>query len=170
MLCMVCKQKEAKVHLTQILEGKTRKVDLCDECAKAKGVDDPAGFSLADLLMGLGAANELTQSLPQPGEARCPRCGLTQADFKKTGRLGCDQCYETFREGLGGLLKNMHKGTKHRGKIPGGHAPAVAAPEDRFTALQQQLAAAVKAENYEEAARLRDEIKALKQAGNAVVA
>ncbi|MBK9140604.1 MAG: UvrB/UvrC motif-containing protein [Verrucomicrobia bacterium] len=162
MLCMVCKQREAKVHLTQMLEGKTKKVDLCDECAKAKGVDDPAGFSLADLLMGLGAANELAQSMTEAGEARCPRCGLTQADFKKTGRLGCDQCYETFRESLSSLLKNMHKGTKHRGKVPGG-SPASPATDDRLMKLQQDLLAAIKAENYEEAARLRDAIKALKQ-------
>ncbi len=166
MLCMVCKQKEAKIHLTQMLEGKTKKVDLCDECAKAKGVDDPAGFSLADLLMGLGAANELAQTLTESGEARCPRCGLSQTDFKKTGRLGCDQCYDTFRDGLASLLKNMHKGTKHRGKVPGKSRPAAVA-EDRLAGLQEELAAAIQAENYENAARLRDEIKALKQAGEA---
>lgn len=168
MLCMVCKQKEAKIHLTQIVEGKTKKVDLCDDCAKAKGVDDPAGFSLADLLLGLGAANELAQTVAESGEARCPRCGLSQGDFKKTGRLGCDQCYDTFREGLGSLLKNMHKGTKHRGKTPGGSRTQTVT-EDRVGALQHELVLAIQAENYEQAARLRDEIKALK-ASNAAAA
>lgn len=162
MLCMVCKQKEAKIHLTQMLEGKTKKVDLCDACAKEKGVDDPAGFSLADLLMGLGAASELAKSIPDAEETKCPRCGLSQADFKKTGRLGCDQCYATFHDGLNSLLKNMHKGTKHRGKVPKGGSPG-AVSEDRRQSLQRELTAAVAAENYEEAARLRDEIKALKQ-------
>jgi protein arginine kinase activator len=159
---MVCKQKEAKIHLTQMLEGKTKKVDLCDACAKEKGVDDPAGFSLADLLMGLGAANELAKSAPEADETKCPRCGLSHADFKKTGRLGCDQCYATFGEGLDSLLKNMHKGTRHRGKVPRGGAGG-AGVEGRLKQLQQELAAAIASENYEEAARLRDEIKSLKQ-------
>jgi protein arginine kinase activator len=162
MLCMVCKQKEAKIHLTQMLEGKTKKVDLCDACAKEKGVDDPAGFSLADLLMGLGAANELAKSIPEADEIKCPRCGLSQADFKKTGRLGCDQCYTTFEDGLNSLLKNMHKGTKHRGKVPRGGVQG-AGIEGRLESLQQALAAAIATENYEDAARLRDEIKSLKQ-------
>ena len=59
MLCMICKQNDAKVHLTQIVSDKIQKVDLCEECAKTKGVNDPAGFSLADLLLGLGLRERL---------------------------------------------------------------------------------------------------------------
>src|SRR5688572_8118796 len=117
MLCCVCKEKEAKVHLTQIVGDKTQKVDLCEECAKQKGVNDPAGFSLADLLLGLGASQEMEQA--SGGELRCPACGFTQADFKKAGRLGCSECYATFSEGLEPLLKTMHKGVRHIGKVPG---------------------------------------------------
>ena len=117
MLCCICKEKEAKVHLTQIQGDKMQKVDLCEECAKHKGVNDPAGFSLADLLLGLGASEELTQGGGDT-ELKCPKCGFTQADFKKTGRLGCAECYATFAEGLEGLLKTMHKGTRHVGKLP----------------------------------------------------
>src|SRR5688500_1212424 len=117
MQCCVCKDREAKVHLTQIVGDKMQKVDLCEECAKNKGVNDPAGFSLADLLLGLGASQEIGQS--SGGEdLKCPACGFTQADFKKAGRLGCAQCYVTFAEGLESLLKTMHKGTKHAGKVP----------------------------------------------------
>src|SRR5579863_2779073 len=109
MLCMFCKQNPATVHLTQIVGDKMQKVDLCEECARQKGVNDPAGFSLADLLLGLGASQEIA---PAGGEERtCPNCGFTQADFKKSGRLGCSQCYVTFAEGLEGMLKTMHKGT-----------------------------------------------------------
>src|SRR5438552_729701 len=99
MLCDICKQNVATVHLTQMVEGKTKKVDLCEGCSKAKGVDDPTGFSLADLLLGLGAAQEMEQA-SAGGELKCPHCGFTQADFKKTGRLGCAECYTTFAEGL----------------------------------------------------------------------
>ena len=88
MLCDICKQNVATVHLTQMVEGKTKKVDLCEACSKEKGVDDPTGFSLADLLLGLGAAQEMAQAAAGGPELKCPSCGFTQADFKKTGRLG----------------------------------------------------------------------------------
>ena len=85
MLCDVCKCNDASVFLTQILEGKMQKVNLCDACSKEKGVQDPTGFALADLLLGIGAAEEIEKGAPAQ---KCQVCGFTQADFKKTGRLG----------------------------------------------------------------------------------
>jgi protein arginine kinase activator len=162
MVCMVCKQQEATVHLTQMLEGNIKKLDLCEACSKAKGLDDPTGFSLADLLMGLGASQELAQATGNSGVC-CPTCGFTQADFKKSGRLGCPDCYRTFGEGLDSLLKTMHKGTRHVGKAPGQARSADRQAEDRLKILKTQLEEAIRVENYEEAARLRDEIKAIKE-------
>jgi protein arginine kinase activator len=161
MLCDICKTKEAKVHLTQIIEGKTKKVDLCEECSKAKGVDDPTGFSLADLLLGLGAAQEMEQA-GSAQAAKCPHCGFTQADFKKSGRLGCPDCYKTFAEGLESLLKTMHKGTRHTGKVPQS-LQASQDFEEELESLQSQLDTAVAQENFEAAAVLRDQIKALRE-------
>jgi len=161
MLCDICKKKEAKVHLTQIIEGQTKKVDLCEECSKAKGVDDPTGFSLADLLLGLGAAQEMEQA-GSAMAAKCPGCGCTQADFKKAGRLGCPDCYKTFAEGLESLLKTMHKGTRHTGKVPQS-LQASQDFEEKMETLQIQLDSAIAAENFEEAAVLRDQIKALRE-------
>lgn len=169
MLCMLCQKKEARVHLTDVKNGKVRKVDLCEECAKAKGVDDPAGFALADLLLGLGAGEELTAGSPEGAEPACPACGLTQSDFKKAGRLGCPTCYETFAEGLAGMLKTMHKGTRHVGKVPRG-LKLGREVQERLQALQRSLEAAIAVENYEEAARLRDAIKQLRENPGAVVA
>jgi len=83
------------VHLTQIIEGKVTKVDLCESCAKEKGVDDEMGFSLADLMMGLGASEGLTEGA-QADQTKCPKCGFSQADFKKTGRLGCAECFRAI--------------------------------------------------------------------------
>lgn len=80
MLCDVCKCNDASVFLTQILEGKMQKVNLCDACSKEKGVQDPTGFALADLLLGIGAAEEIEKGAPNQ---KCPVCGFTQADFKK---------------------------------------------------------------------------------------
>lgn len=157
MLCDICKQNVAKVHLTQIIEGKTKKVDLCEACSKAKGIDDPTGFSLADLLLGLGAAQQMEQAAPQTG-MRCPTCGFTHADFKKTGRLGCADCYPAFAEGLEGVLKSMHKGIRHVGKAPRRlqHSRDL---EERLKGLQKRLDRAVGDEDFETAATVRDEIK-----------
>ena len=160
MLCCVCKEKEAKVHLTQIVGDKMQKVDLCEGCAAQKGVNDPAGFSLADLLLGLGASQEMEQATGG-GDVKCPSCGFTQADFKKAGRLGCSDCYVTFSEGLEGLLKTMHKGTRHVGKVPQAFQQSRDLSE-RLRSLQKKLEKAVAEEDFEQAAQMRDEIKTTK--------
>lgn len=159
MQCCVCKEKPATVHLTQIVGDKMQKLDLCEECAKAKGVNDSTSFALADLMLGLGASQEL-ESATAGVEVKCPRCGFSQADFKKSGRLGCPECYQTFAEGLSGLLKSMHKGIRHLGKAPESLRQS-RDTSDRLKQLQKKLAKAVEDENYETAAALRDEIKLL---------
>jgi protein arginine kinase activator len=160
MLCCVCKEKEATVHLTQIAGDKMQKVDLCEDCAKQKGVNDPAGFSLADLLLGLGASQEMENAAG--GELKCPSCGFTQADFKKAGRLGCAQCYETFADGLEQLLKSMHKGVRHKGKVPAALRETQDLA-DKLKSLQKKLEKAVTDENFEQAAQCRDEIKVTRE-------
>src|SRR5258706_495117 len=156
MLCDVCKCNDATVFLTQILEGKMQKVNLCDACSKDKGVQDPTGFALADLLLGIGAAEEIEKG---SATLRCPVCGFTQADFKKTGRLGCSTCYATFSEALTVLLKAMHKGTSHVGKIP--------EMQDSFSELLQDLSALDKQVLVERHLISREH--AAKSAGSAVI-
>lgn len=157
MTCDVCKTNPATVFLTQIVDGKMQKVNLCEACSKEKGVTDPTGFELADLLLGLGAAQELEKGAT--GQ-RCPVCGFSQADFKKTGRLGCASCYETFAEGLESVIKAVHKGTRHTGKIPA-HLASRLQLEARRRELQDQLNKAIESENYEAAAEYRDQIRQL---------
>lgn len=157
MMCCICKEREATVHLTQIAGEKMQKVDLCEECAKTKGVNDPTGFSLADLLLGLGASQEIEQAAGGM-DLKCPRCGFAQNDFKKAGRLGCAECYQTFAEPLGGLLKTMHKGTRHTGKTPESLRQSREL-SDRLRGLQESLTKAIAAEDFEAAAILRDQIK-----------
>jgi protein arginine kinase activator len=157
MLCDVCKCNDATVFLTQIQDGKMQKVNLCEACSKEKGVEDPKNFALADLLLGIGAAEEIEKGGPSQ---KCPVCGFSQADFKKTGRLGCSECYVTFAEGLMSLLKAMHKGTEHVGKLPH-RAQRSIALSHRMRALAENLQKAVADENYETAASLRDQIKQL---------
>jgi protein arginine kinase activator len=115
---------------------------------------------MADLLLGLGAAKEIEET-GGGEELKCPVCGFTQADFKKAGRLGCAECYVTFAEPLEALLKSMHKGTRHVGKVPQGLQKARDLT-DKLRTLQKKLEKAVALENFEDAASLRDEIKSVK--------
>src|ERR1700740_2432215 len=145
MICDVCKTHTATVYLTQIVDGNMKKINLCESCSKEKGVADPTGFALADLLLGLGE-NQQVEQVAQT--EHCPVCGFTQTDFKKTGRLGCSSCYDTFAEGLASLLKAMHKGTEHVGKIPE-RAQRALKLSDRMRNLNENLQKAVAEENYE---------------------
>ena len=157
MQCDVCQSKEATVFLTQIVDGKMQKVNLCEACSKEKGVNDPTGFALADLLLGIGASQEIEKS---PAALKCGVCGFTQADFKKTGRLGCSHCYTVFDDGIAPMLKNMHKGTAHTGKTPAKFHMTRQRGE-KLKSLQDNLSKAVAAEEFEKAAELRDQIRLL---------
>ncbi len=158
MLCDICKKSEATIHLTQIVEGKMFKIDLCAACAKAKGVQEAAGFSIGDLLAGFGPSAEEPQT-ETPG-LRCPSCGMTQADFKKMGRFGCAECWETFADGLSQLLKAMHKSDRHLGKVPSRAAHTLVISE-KIKDLSAELQKAIQGEQYEAAAAIRDQIRSL---------
>lgn len=157
--CNLC-GKPATVHLTQIVNNQIHKLDLCEECAAAKGVTDPSGFSLADLLIKSSGTGDEAATATQ---LVCEHCGFTQADFKKHGRFGCPSCYDRFRPILEPVLANMHKGMTHLGKVPARSLERKSL-QDRLAALEKQLQDAVKSERYEDAARLRDEIGGLKTA------
>jgi protein arginine kinase activator len=157
--CDLC-EKPATVHLTQIVNNKVHKVDLCEACAQAKGVTDPSGFSLSDLLLKAS----LNPEAPTGG-ATCESCGFTQSDFKKHGRFGCPMCYDAFKGILEPMLDGMHKGTTHTGKVPQTALARISLYE-RLTKLELDLTDAIKTERYEDAARTRDEISQVKQAAN----
>ncbi len=153
--CQNC-GSHATVHLTQIVDNQVHKVDLCDACAKQKGVTDPEGFSLTELLSKTGIATSVEEDSPV-----CDQCGYTLNEFKRQGRLGCEKCYETFNEYIIPMLKNMHRSQQHLGKTPE-RALARASLEKRLSSLKSNLKTAIASEQYEEAARYRDEINALK--------
>jgi protein arginine kinase activator len=149
---MFC-ERPATVHLTDIVDGKKREAHLCDRCARDRGLV-PAGagpqLDLSALLGLLGAARPAA-----PADAACPACGLSYGAFKAAGRFGCPHDYDAFRAALDPLLERVHRATAHAGKVP---AAARAAEADT---LRGRLRDAVAAEDYEEAARLRDRIRAL---------
>lgn len=155
--CDFCSAK-ATVFLTQLVEGEMKKLCLCESCATEKGVTDPTGFSLADEVLGVAQAQPAPQVTTDEDGPECPNCGFTFGKFQQVGRLGCSICYDTFRDDIVRRLKGMHKGMTHAGRVPEGLLEAYER-QQRLDKLHERLAEAITAENYEEAAGLRDEIK-----------
>lgn len=153
--CSHC-TKSATVHLTQIVNNKIIKVDLCESCAQSKGVTDPSAFSLADFLN-----NHQFSSDGKEKNITCSECGFTTADFRRTGRLGCASCYDSFSSLIRPVLDDMHVGAVHKGKVPEivlSRQMAVA----ELKTLEDSLRIAINEEAYEEAAKYRDQIKSYK--------
>jgi protein arginine kinase activator len=158
MLCEHCQAKDATIHLTQVMDGEVRKLHLCEACAAAGGLDPDGALSISDVLLGLGADAAPSEDMPTGGA--CPSCGLKRSAFRKSGRLGCPDCYEAFADELTPLIRSMHRDVRHRGKAPADEREKILRRERR-AALSERLADAVESECFEEAARLRDELAAL---------
>ncbi len=166
MKCDFCDQK-ATVFLTQLVEGQMKKVCLCDSCAKERGVTDPTGFSLADLLLGglpggPGTVSGGTSPTTPGNGKKCATCGFALEDLKRVRRFGCSDCYATFRDEVGQMVRGMHKGTSHIGKVPEG-LMAIQFRNQRIEELRSRLDQAITSESYEEAAGIRDEIHNLSE-------
>ena len=158
LICSLC-GKEATVRLTQIINNKIHKVDLCEACAQQKGVTDPEGFALAELL----EKSSFTPQNPDDEQLTCPSCDYETADFRRTGRVGCATCYEVFEAQIRPVLEDMHAGTAHNGKVPE-LAMERQCSKLRLRKLKDGLARAIAEEAYEEAAKIRDEIHVLEEA------
>lgn len=166
MKCDLC-EKEATVHLTEIINDKVTKLHLCEECAREKSHEMEEHFGLADLLSGLADLAPVVEKKEKTKKAptvtiKCSTCGFTFENFRKMGRLGCPKCYDTFSEQLSPLLKKIHGSENHAGKAPS-KAEVVRDKVALLHELKEKLEKAVKLEEFEEAARLRDQIRALEK-------
>jgi len=159
MICNLCGKNPATVHLTEIIDEQMSELHLCEECARKKSAAMEQQFGLSDLLAGM-AKDETVAKDEENVTVKCPNCGLTYADFKKIGRLGCGECYNVFKKYLAPLLKRIHGSTQHTGKAPLKGAKISKKRAD-IQDLRARLQKAVESEAYEEAARLRDQIKQL---------
>jgi protein arginine kinase activator len=164
MKCDNCHEREAAIHLTQIVNNSVTTLHLCEQCAAEKGVQTSAAvekkFPLSDFIASLGKG--ASGALPAGGETeRCGFCGGSLQDFRDTGRLGCPHCYETFEHHLRSLLRRLHGSSQHVGEIY--LAPLAAASDSHrmLIDLREQLRRAVDSENFELAAELRDRIRVL---------
>ena len=166
MVCDNCGGAGAVVHLTQVVNNETKTSHLCDRCAAEKGLQPNAPSSnllLADFLAKIGSDELLSPGVPRE-DLTCPFCGLSTTDFKKVGRLGCPQCYSTFEAYLRGLLRRIHGGTQHVGKVYLPPDPSISEREKRLEALRRKLERAIDTEDFERAAELRDQIRTLEPA------
>ncbi|MDP8216907.1 MAG: UvrB/UvrC motif-containing protein [Candidatus Kaelpia imicola] len=160
MVCDICAEKEATVHLTEIINGKVTELHLCEDCARKKGTQMEQHFGISDLLSGLADLSSSLEVKEDPG-LKCANCGMSYNDFKKSGRFGCSECYGAFKKYIPSLLKRIHGSTKYVGDIPKtGEFKVV---RDELQQLRKELQSAIEKEEYERAAEVRDEIKKLEK-------
>jgi protein arginine kinase activator len=158
MKCQECGD-EAKVHLTKIKHGKMQKIHLCEACSEKQELLKNQELNLSLILQSV-----LGQQVGQPTEElsrlTCPTCGIKYMEFKAGGRLGCPQDYKVFQAALEPLLERIHRARRHVGKVPP-HASADAERQRLLIDLRVRLTRAVDEEAYEEAARIRDQLREL---------
>ena len=160
MLCEECGKNQATVSITVTAGGEIRTRRLCPECMKkmesslANG--DIQGF-LTSVLSVLSSAKK-----SQEESLCCSGCGFSYAEFERTGRLGCAQCYRDFSAQLKPLLQRIHGRTQHAGRHPSAFVPD---PKDalalKISELRQKMDEAVATENFEDAAKYRDALRML---------
>ena len=158
MLCELCKQSQATVHLTEIINDQMSELHLCEACANQKGAQVESHFGLADLLSGLADYGK-TSEPEEVSTKACASCGMTYDDFRKVGRLGCADCYATFKRSLGSLLKRIHGSPIHVGKSPARLLKPAKIAKSELLELKRKLEKAIQDEAFEEAARVRDQIR-----------
>lgn len=180
MLCSNCGKNEANVRYTRIINGEKTEFALCEECAKKAGLEDidfsmPINFS--NFLSDFFDDDTLLPSFAKTQISKCSKCGLTFEDFVQNGKFGCGECYNTFSSKLDSILKNLHGSSKHIGRSPknlpknttiNGDAKQKQKKveekkneekQEKINKLNKDLQLAIKEERYEDAAKIRDEIK-----------
>ncbi len=168
MLCQNCRKNEATTHLKQIINGDMAESHLCSECAAHLGYSDMfSGFGLN--LSGLFGSllGDMMPSIPASSAPRCPRCGVAFSDIVKEGKVGCAECYRTFYDKLLPSIQRIHGKIKHSGKVSQS-APAdvkIETKEEKIAKLRRQMNDAVAKQEFELAAKIRDEIKAIEEGG-----
>jgi len=159
--------REANVHYTQIINGNKTELYLCSQCAEENSqITFSPQINLGKLLWGFPGFGSNTgfKEFGHHPVTRCDVCGMSFDDFRKSGKLGCANCYRVFRDNLSPILRRLHGNTEHTGKIPAKVSDTVKYTEE-IERLKAELSAAVESEQYERAAELRDRIRKLENTG-----
>lgn len=163
MRCDHCGNDDAVIQLTKMKDNEMKVLHLCEACAAEEGLEAGPGAGsapLADFLkqIGQGVGEEAVAA------GRCPSCGMTPAQLKQVGRLGCAVCYSHYEQHLRGLLRRLHGGTQHVGKTALVASAGDTGRKTRVQSLRRSLQRAVEAEDFEHAAQLRDQIRRMEAA------
>ena len=183
MLCENCGKHEANVKYTEIINGEKKEMHLCEECSEKLGIGNmefkmPISFSsfLGDFFDEF-ESDTLLPELNPIKELKCDRCGLTFEEFMNTGKFGCSNCYSAFESKIDPILKNIHGANRHVGRL--GKIQPIAELENKIKQpeinkntkkekgenekLKEELQKAIKEERYEDAAKIRDELKKINE-------
>lgn len=167
MICEVCKQREATVHITKIINGNKHEINMCETCAKQNEgfnltgqIEFGSPFSFQNILSGIMEYVNQPSQVARNSKLSCENCGTTYEDFKRTGRLGCSECYERFSNTLTPIIKRVQGNIEHVGKIPKKSGKDIM-EKKRLLKLKEDLQKAITAEEYEKAAEIRDLIRSL---------
>ena len=157
MQCQQCKKRDATVHLTDVVKGEKRERHLCEDCAANEGIAVKQHVSINDVLNSFLMSHSAVQEL---SKIRCPDCGMSFVEFRSQGLLGCPNDYDHFGPALAAVVERAQDGqTHHTGRKPGDpQAVTEDSPHQRRLRLQRELRDAVENENYELAARIRDQL------------
>lgn len=161
MKCQNCAAADATVHIKEVKNDQVRELHLCETCAREKGFHsmvDQGKVSLANQFIWM--AEHLYPDAAGAGAVQCARCGLRYSEFLQIGRLGCPNCYRDFGRQLKQILRRAHGSVRHTGKIPGRSGESSECRAHLQT-LREDLERAVEREEYEQAARIRDQIREL---------
>ncbi len=172
MVCQSCGENPATFHFTEIAESatagsKTTELHYCEECAAAAGLSSESTVPSL-IAQAVASVQESAEgSAAEPEGLHCPHCGMTFHEFKRKGRLGCPRDYEVFATPLEPMLQKMHacNSPSHRGRVPQGPFEVANVVGDRLLQLRRELRDAIGSESYEEAARVRDEIRRIEHEG-----
>ena len=164
MMCEKCGKNPATTHLKTVLNGVVHENHLCSYCAANEGYGNIGKLSLTNMLASMFGESI---SRGKPISKRCECCGASFSDIAQSGRVGCSECYTTFRSELMPSLNRLHGKAVHIGNTPSVEKIEETL-EEKIKNLKNSLAEAIKAEEFEEAAKLRDEIRRLEgEKGNA---
>ncbi len=158
MVCDNCRERDAVVHLTQVVDGAVTQVHLCEKCAADKGVETTVAAPKTPLTSLLQTVQQQLATGPSD-QTRCVFCQGTYKDFRASGRLGCARCYSAFEPQLRDLLQRVHGSTRHTGRQYAPPAPDQLQRASTVLELREQLRRAIELEQFEQAAKLRDQLK-----------
>ena len=158
MLCQSCEKRQATTHIKTILNGELKEYNLCPECAAKLGYGSFFGNFGLDIDKIFGSFMENFGN--ERSAKRCPFCGSSFEDIAKSGKVGCAHCYEEFNEELVPSIQRIHGRTNHTGKLARS-AGAEVKIKNEINRCRYELEEAIKTQEFEKAAQLRDKIKEL---------